>query len=159
MPNEYTRAELNSVIEQVGQQFRTMARIQRERAALTASVTVRKRVTVTVNADGVVIETKLGPNAEDLEHAELARAFTEAAQQAAAEVARKGQALMRPFDDQRARLPKITDLIEGMPDFAADPPGPEPVSTAPPKAPERAADAAPGGPDDARGRGVTDSSW
>ncbi|MFC3964552.1 YbaB/EbfC family nucleoid-associated protein [Nocardia jiangsuensis] len=165
MPNERTRAELNAVIEQVGQQFRTIAQIQRDRADLTASATARKRVTVTVNADGVVIETKFAGNIADLEYSEIAKAVTEAAQQAAAEVGRKGQALMEPLNDQRARMPKLTDLIEGMPDFAAHPPAPVPASTAPPHARESGGaamefdDVEVVRPEGARDRGVTDSGW
>ncbi|WP_067646782.1 YbaB/EbfC family nucleoid-associated protein [Nocardia harenae] len=169
MPNEHTRAELHAVIEQVGQQFRTIAQIQRDRADLTASATVRKRVTVTVNADGMVIETKFAGTIADLEYSEIARAVTEAAQQAGAEVARKVQALMEPLNDQRARMPKLTDLIEGIPEFAANPPGPVPASTAPPSAPERAVregaaamefdDVEVARPEGTRDRGVTDSGW
>lgn len=167
MPNEHTRAELHAVIEQVGQQFRTIARIQRDRADLTASATVRKRVTVTVNADGMVIETKFAGNIDDLEYSEIAKAVTEAAQLAGAEVARKGQALMEPLNDQRARMPKLSDLIDGMPDFAANPPEPVPASTAPPSAPGRTVpdsamefdDVEVVRPESARDRGVTDSGW
>ncbi|MBF6327541.1 YbaB/EbfC family nucleoid-associated protein [Nocardia transvalensis] len=152
-----------SILDDVQQQLRTIARIQQERTRLLATVTVRRRVTVTVNAEGTVVETRFGPDIEDLSYPEIAAAFTEAAQRAAAEVARKGRELMMPLHDQRARLPRLSDLIEGMPDF--DMPSAPPVSTAPPS--ERRGDAEAGRftdveavePVGERGRGITDSSW
>ncbi len=157
-----------AVLDGVREQLRTVARVQNERTRLTASATVRKRVTVAVNADGTVIETKLGAGVEDLTYPELAKAFTEAAQQAAAAVSRKVEELMMPLHDQRARLPKLTELIEGMPDLRAEMPETPKVSTAPPGAPERDEEPAEAmtftdvesvAPADERGRGVTDSSW
>ncbi|WP_280266720.1 YbaB/EbfC family nucleoid-associated protein [Nocardia wallacei] len=168
MTNEHAKAEMAAVLDGVREQLRTISRIQQERTRLMATATVRKRVTVTVNADGTVIETKLAAGVEDLTYPELAKAFTEAAQQAAAEAARKGQELMMPLHDQRARLPKLTDLIEDMPDLSAETPPPPPVSTAPPGAPERAEEPADAlrytdveamPSDGERDRRVTDSGW
>ncbi|MEU2034665.1 YbaB/EbfC family nucleoid-associated protein [Nocardia amamiensis] len=175
MTNELAKAEMASLLEEVQEQLRTVAKVQQERAQLIGSASVRgKRVTVFVNADGTVIETKFGPGIEDLSYAEIAKAITEAAQAAAVDVARKGQQLMTPLHDRRARLPKLSDLIEGMPDFTRQIPQPPKASTAPPDAAERQVRAA--GPDDgstamrfsnveaydhdgSTDRGVTDSSW
>lgn len=85
----------------------------------------RNRVTVSVNADGMVIETKFGRGIEDLSHAEIAAAVTEAAQTAAGHLAGQHAALLEPLRQRRARLPKLTDLIEDMPDIEqAEPPKP-----------------------------------
>ncbi|MEV0252260.1 YbaB/EbfC family nucleoid-associated protein [Nocardia sp. NPDC050712] len=164
MANEIVKEQMVAVLEGVQQQFRTIARIQQSRAALTASATARKRVTVTVNASGTIIETKFGSGIEDLSYSEIARAITEAAQQAHAEVGRKTEELMAPLQQQRARLPKLSDLVEGMPDLS--PPELPPVSLAPPGSPERAAadsamtfSAVDTPLVEADGRGVTDSSW
>jgi hypothetical protein len=173
MTNEHAKAEMAAVLDGVQKQLRSIARLQQERTLLTASATVRRRVTVTVNANGTVIETKFGAGIEDLSYSEIARAVTEASQQAAAEVARKTEEMMSPLQEQRARLPKLSDLIEGMPDFGAEIPEPPPVSTAAPGSAERqqlpTADdsSAPMifsnvetlSQDRADGRGVTDSSW
>lgn len=143
MVNEHARAEMMSVLGDVREQLRTIGQLQQERARLTATASVRnKRVTVTVNADGVVIETKFGPDIDDLGYSEIARAVTEAAKQAATEVARRGNELLEPLRDQRARLPKLSDLIEDMPDFGAQIPTPPPVSTAAPSGAEPSNDAA-----------------
>ena len=168
MSNEHAKAEMAAVLDGVREQLQTVARIQNERTQLTASATVRKRVTVAVNADGTVIETKLAAGVEDLTYTEIAKAFTEAAQQAAAAVARQGEDLMRPLHDQRARLPKISDLIAEMPDLHAEIPDPPAVSTAPPGARERAevskedltfSDVESVTSAEERGGGVTDSGW
>ncbi|NNH71856.1 YbaB/EbfC family nucleoid-associated protein [Nocardia uniformis] len=122
-----------SVLGDVREQLRTIGQLQQERARLTATASVRnKRVTVTVNADGVVIETKFSSDIDDLGYGEIARAVTEAAKQAAAEVARRGSELLAPLQDQRSRLPKLSDLIEDMPDFASQIPTPPTVPTSPP---------------------------
>ncbi|MGV9674817.1 YbaB/EbfC family nucleoid-associated protein [Nocardia sp. NPDC003482] len=132
MTNERaSRADLAGLIDDVQEQLRTIARLQMERAELVATATVRKRVTVTVNADNTIIDTTFGPDIEDLTYPEIAKAITEAAQQASAEVARKTRDLFAPLQDQRARLPKLTELVEGMPDLSL--PEPPRASIDPPR--------------------------
>ncbi|MFC4377444.1 YbaB/EbfC family nucleoid-associated protein [Nocardia halotolerans] len=158
MTNEHAKAQMADILETVQSQMRAIAQVQQDRAQITASATVRKRVTVTVNADYKVIETKFTPDIDDLTYTEIAKAVTEAAQNAATEVARKTQELMAPIQSERARLPKITELVDGMDDFAI----PEPVeaSLAPPNSPEREPNApAEAEPDGSRSRTATDSSW
>ncbi|MBL1075208.1 YbaB/EbfC family nucleoid-associated protein [Nocardia sp. 2] len=162
MSNEYAKNDLQDILDGLSLQLRTITQLQRERAALTASATVRKRVTVTVNADGTVIETKFSADIDDLDYPEIAKAVTEAAQQAAAEVARKGQAVMAPVSRNRDRMPTLTDLIPGMPDLKGElsvPPAPH-VSTAPPGSTERGAAHTDSASDAERPRGgATDSGW
>ncbi|MEV4124604.1 YbaB/EbfC family nucleoid-associated protein [Nocardia sp. NPDC049707] len=171
MTNEFAKAEMAAVLDEVQQQFQAIAQVQQQRAELTASATVRKRITVTVNADGTIIETKFGSGIEELSYGEIAKAVTEAAQQAAAEVARKAQELMLPLHDRRARLPKLSDLIEGMPDLSAEMPKAPRISLAPPNSEERQSVSVNDGAAmefsdvevvphrSATDRGVTDSSW
>ncbi|AHH15733.1 hypothetical protein NONO_c09260 [Nocardia nova SH22a] len=166
MTNEHMQAELVGILGEAKEQLRVIAEIQRDRAELVGTASVRKnRVTVSVNADGAVIETKFGAGIEDLSYAEIARAVTEAAQQASKDLAEKHRVLMAPLQERRAKLPKLTDLIEGMPDVRL-PTAPEP-SLAPPDSPDRDAEY---GEDELRfedaetvpaepERRVTDSSW
>ncbi|WP_327143720.1 YbaB/EbfC family nucleoid-associated protein [Nocardia sp. NBC_01327] len=161
MSNEFAKANLADILEGFADQMQTITKLQRERAALTASATVRgKRVTVTVNADGTLIEVKFGSGIEDLEYPEIAKAVVEAAQQASAEVAQRGREVMAPVSKNRDRLPKLTDLIPGMPDLSRELAVPEPpvVSTAPPKAPERTA-AQQDSTASQRTGGATDRGW
>ncbi|MFE7717976.1 YbaB/EbfC family nucleoid-associated protein [Nocardia rhizosphaerihabitans] len=160
MTNEHAKAQLADILEGVQAQMRAIAQVQQDRARIVASATVRKRVTVSVNADFKVIETKFSSDIDDLTYPEIARAVTEAAQQACAEVARQTAAMMSPIQDGHTRLPKITDLVDDMPDLLV--PQPVEASLAPPNAPERLEDspaepqyeAAPNRPGSA-----TDSSW
>ncbi len=159
MTNEQAKAQLADIIEGVQEQMRSIAQVQRDRAEIVASATVRKRVTVSVNADYKVIETKFSADIDDLTYPEIARAMTEAAQQAAAEVARLTKEMMAPLQDARSRLPKLTDIVAGMPDLLV----PEVVeaSLAPPNSPERQeiseGDQLLGAP--GRSGSATDSSW
>ena len=138
MVNEQAKADVAAMLETVQEQMRSVAEVYRKRAVLTGSATVAdKRVTVTVNADSVVIETKFAEDVDDLTYEEIAAAVTRAAQHAAAEVTRKTKALMAPFEEQRARLPGLSEFVEGMPPLRDIVPKPPKVSTAPPGSRER----------------------
>jgi len=97
------------------------------------------RVTVSVNADGVLIDVKFGRGVEELEYADLSRAILKAAQDATADVARQTQELMAPIQEERARLPKLSDLVEGMPDLSSLMPSAERAPQSKPDAPDRLA--------------------
>ncbi|MFF3566739.1 YbaB/EbfC family nucleoid-associated protein [Nocardia jiangxiensis] len=165
MANEFAKAQLADVRAAFQDQLALIADLQFRRTQLTATGTARgKRVTVTVNADGTVIETKFSGNVSDLGYAEIARAVTAAAQQAAAELARKSSELMEPLQEIRGRFPKVHEIVEGMADLSAQRPVAPEVSLAPPNSPERRsaedspfenAEHAPRHSD----KGVTESGW
>ncbi|WP_216899218.1 YbaB/EbfC family nucleoid-associated protein [Nocardia alni] len=155
MANEFAKARLAELKSDFNTQVALIADLQRRRTQLTGTGTARgKRVTVTVNADGTVIETKFTADVSDLSYSEIARAMTEAAQQAAAEVARKRTELMQPLTEVRARLPKLSEIVESMPDVTAHMPKAPEVSLAPPNSPERLA-----AEHDANANGVTGNGW
>ncbi|MFE3222513.1 YbaB/EbfC family nucleoid-associated protein [Nocardia sp. NPDC059228] len=138
MANESAKAELASMIDEFQQQMRVLGEIQQKRAQLMATgYALQKRVTVVVNADGTVIETKFDDELEGLALYELSKAVTEAAQAAATELAGKSAELTNPIQERRGRMPKMSDLIEGLPDLTDRIPEPIPASTAPPNSPER----------------------
>jgi hypothetical protein len=87
-----------------------------------------------------VIETKFGPGIENLGFSAIARAVTEAAQRASQDLAEKNRAIVGPLEHQRARMPKLTDLIEDMPDLRGQLPKPPEPSLAPPNSADRASD-------------------
>ncbi|WP_330183390.1 YbaB/EbfC family nucleoid-associated protein [Nocardia sp. NBC_01503] len=137
MANEFIKGELASMIDEFQAQMTALADVHQKRAQLTAAGTaLQKRVTVTLNADFVVIETRF-VDTEDLTHDELAKAVTEAAQEAAAELSRKSAELMNPLQERRDRMPKMSDLIEDLPNFDDRVPELIPASLAPPNSPER----------------------
>lgn len=141
MTNQGNDGDAESIIDAFQDQMRAIAKVQQERVALTASATSRdKTVTVTVNANGVVIETKFFSGIDQLSYERIARTVTETAQQAADEVVRKNSELTAPLAENRARLPKLSEVIDGMPAFDKEIPMEPPVSTAAPGSPERADD-------------------
>lgn len=137
MANEFLKTELASMVDEFQVQMRVLVEYQQKRAQLIATGTaLQRRVTVVVNADGVVIETRFDPDL-GLELHELAAAVTEAAQAAATELARKTAELTKPIQERRDRMPKLSDLIEEVPDFTEHVPEFIAASTAAPNAPER----------------------
>lgn len=157
------------LMEDIQSTLQTVARLQRERIALVGRASTRRgRITAVVNADNVLVDLKFNQNVDDLSHAELSRAIVEATQAAAADLARKSKELMQPLQEQRARLPKISDLVPGMPDLREGMPVPQPPPLTKPATDRDAA-----GEDSAltydnvevvdernsHEPGVTDSSW
>jgi DNA-binding protein YbaB len=115
----YLTDDVQSVLQNLG-------RLQRERTTLVGRSSVRRgRVTAAVNADGVLVDLKFGRNVEDLGYPELARVVIEAVQEATADVVRKSQELMAPLKEQKDRLPKLSDLVPGMPDLSDQMPKPQ----------------------------------
>lgn len=136
MPNERLQEDAATLLDGLDQQLRGLAEFQRQRARLTASVTAcDKRIRVTVNADGLLIHTEFADDVSDLTYDEIAAAMTSAVQAAAAQVQQRSQELMEPLRVRRARLPKLSEIIEGAPDpGAALPPAP-PAPKSPPGRP------------------------
>ncbi|WP_433204757.1 YbaB/EbfC family nucleoid-associated protein [Nocardia sp. CA-107356] len=138
MTNELDRARLADLVDSVRAGIASIAQAQQQRAQLTATASAAHgRVTVVVNADGVVIETRFADTIEDLTYTEIAHAVTSAVQDAAAQVQRKTQALLEPLKQDQARIPKLSEFLAGMPDVHDMLPTPPPVSTAPPAAHDR----------------------
>ncbi|MGW4244223.1 YbaB/EbfC family nucleoid-associated protein [Nocardia sp. NPDC004722] len=138
MANEFLKAELASMVDEFQAQVEILNDIQQKRAQLMATgYALQKRVTVVVNADGIVIETRFDDDLEGHTLQELSKAVTEAAQAASTELARKSTELTAPIQERRGRMPRMSDLIEGLPDLTAQMPERIPASIAPPNAPER----------------------
>ncbi|MRH92847.1 YbaB/EbfC family DNA-binding protein [Nocardia sp. SYP-A9097] len=151
MSNERVRAEMQAVLAEVREQARLAAHLQQQRAQLTASATLYDCVTVTVNADGTIIDTRFGPDIADYRYDEIARAVTAAAHAATAELGRRMQQLLRPFEERRSRLPKLSDVVEGLPDYRAI------MQRIVRESATGATDFTDSGP--SRGGGFTDSGW
>ncbi|GAB0104456.1 hypothetical protein JMUB6875_34300 [Nocardia sp. JMUB6875] len=138
MTNEGAKAQLAELIELVQGSFESVARAQQERARLTATAKAGgRRVTITVNADGVVIKTEFSDDIDDLTYSEIAAAVTEATQEAAAQVQQKSQEILSTLQTEQARIPSLSEMFSEMPDIQAMMPTPPEVSMAPPGDPER----------------------
>ncbi|MFE4455819.1 YbaB/EbfC family nucleoid-associated protein [Nocardia tengchongensis] len=147
MTNEAAKAQLADLAEMVQGSFAALARAQRDRARLTASARAGgRRVTVTVNADGVVIKIEFSDDIDELTYSEIAAAVTSAAQEAAVEVKQKSQEILAELQAEKAKIPALSEVFPLMPDIQAMMPTPPEVSMAPPNAAERRAPDADAGP-------------
>ncbi|MEU8896842.1 YbaB/EbfC family DNA-binding protein [Nocardia sp. NPDC048505] len=159
-------AEIEGFLSDFRTRMSDIAAMQRERVKLMATATTKDRqISVTVNANGLVIETKFGSGIDEYSYDDIAKAITRLAQQAAEDVFNKSNEVMAPLQAERARLPKLHEVIPGMPDIENEIPTVPPTSLAPPGSAERAEDELvftdveaydDGGES---GKGVTDSVW
>jgi len=122
----------------VNEQLANIAAIRRQQAALTATASVAAgMVQVSVNARGVVIETRIDHDyLDEYDIEDLGHDITDAAQRAAATVQRRASALMEPLMAHRAALPSLSEIISGatdLGDFESQVPT---VSTATPDSPQ-----------------------
>lgn len=138
--NEMSMAQLTDLLDSVQASMKSIETMQQKWALLTATGSAaHKRVTVSINAEGEVIETLFSSDIADLGYDEIAKAVTEAARAAMAELRRKTEALREPLQEHNARIPTLSELAPGALDVMALVPEPPRVSTAPPGAPERLA--------------------
>jgi DNA-binding protein YbaB len=92
-----------------------IVRLQKARALLIATGTAeRRRVAVTVNADGILIDIRFSSGISDLVYDEIAEAIVEASRQAVAEVARRATALFTPVSYDRSQFPGIAATLAGL---------------------------------------------
>ncbi|MEV0299053.1 YbaB/EbfC family nucleoid-associated protein [Nocardia sp. NPDC050710] len=131
--NERLRADMATLVEGLGDQFRGIAELQQRRSRLTETVSVcDQRIEVTVNADGILIDTKFADDVLDLTLEEIAENVTAAVQAAAAKAAERSRELMRPLLERKNALPKLSEIIEGAPDLGSlMPTAPPPPLTSP----------------------------
>lgn len=137
MVNERLQEDMATMLSGLSHQMRGIAEVQKKRSLLTATVLAEeKRIEVTVNADGLLIDTKFAEDILDLTPDEIAAAITKAVQDAAALVQKKVRELMEPLLVHRDSLPKLSEMIEGAPDLAGLIPQPLHTPTVPPDSPD-----------------------
>ncbi|MFI5541590.1 YbaB/EbfC family nucleoid-associated protein [Nocardia sp. NPDC051900] len=104
--------DFNAAVEEFQARMAEIADLQAERALLAGvATTARRRVRVTVNADGIATDIKFSGAIGELTPAELADAVTAASRAAVLEVARKAKELMAPLDIDQAEAPEPDDLF------------------------------------------------
>ncbi|MGW0265756.1 YbaB/EbfC family nucleoid-associated protein [Nocardia beijingensis] len=104
--------EFNAAVEDFQAKVAEIADLQAARALLLGvGTTARRRVRVTVNADGIVTDIKFSGAIGELTPAELADAVTAASRAAVLDVARKAKELMAPLAVDQAEAPKLDDLF------------------------------------------------
>ena len=127
MVNAPPEFDFTELVAQAHEQLADIAAVQRRQAALSATATVADgMVQVSVNARGIVIDTRIDHDyLDEYDVEDLGRHITDAARQAAATVQRRASALMEPLMRHRADLPPLSQIISGaadLLDFQADPP-------------------------------------
>ncbi|NKY60867.1 YbaB/EbfC family nucleoid-associated protein [Nocardia flavorosea] len=148
MVNERLQEDMATMLSGLSHQMRSIAEVQKKRSLLTATVLAEeKRIEVTVNADGLLIDTKFAGDILDLTMDEIAAALTRAVQDAAAEVQKKARVLMDPLLEHRESLPKLSEMIDGAPDMGDVIPRPPVTPTMSPDSPDWPGNK-PGDPDD-----------
>ncbi|WP_406270357.1 YbaB/EbfC family nucleoid-associated protein [Nocardia sp. NBC_00881] len=165
---EMSAARLTDLVDSVQAGMKSIENMQRQWMLLTATGSAaNKRVTVSINAEGTVIETHFADDIGDLSYAEIAKAVTEAAQNATTEMQRKTAGLTASLQEQSSQVPKLSELAPGALDILDLVPAAPRVSLAPLGSPERLAAESEAMEftdteqpvRDASQSGVTDSSW
>ncbi|WP_084505618.1 YbaB/EbfC family nucleoid-associated protein [Nocardia harenae] len=137
MSNHRLQEDMAVMLNGLRDQMQGIAEVQRKRSLLTATVTAcEKRIEVTVNADGLLIETKFADDILDLEMDEIALNITAAVQSAAADVARQAAELAKPLRAQRDALPSLATIVDGAPDLGGLIPVAPETPKVPPSSPE-----------------------
>ncbi|MRH89503.1 YbaB/EbfC family DNA-binding protein [Nocardia sp. SYP-A9097] len=140
MANEAAKGQLAELMELVQGGIASISRAQQERARLTATAhAAERRVTITVNADCIVIKTEFSDDIDDLEYSEIAAAVTAATQDAAAKVQEKAQKILDTAQEEQSGIPTLSEFFPAMPDIRSMMPTPPTVSTAPPGSVDRTA--------------------
>lgn len=104
--------EFASAVDDFQTRIAEIARLQAECAQLMATGTAeRRRVRVTVNADGIAIDIKFSADIGDLSYDEVAAAVTEASRSAVLEVAERRSALMAPVVHDATPAPGLNDIL------------------------------------------------
>ncbi|WP_327119148.1 YbaB/EbfC family nucleoid-associated protein [Nocardia sp. NBC_01730] len=116
MSSERDRVGHPDTLTQIQEQIRIIEETQRQRVLLTATALSRdKRVRVTVNTNGMVIETRFASDISQVFTAdELAKTVTEVVQAAAAAVDCKNQELIASLAAKQALLPRMPEPAEGI---------------------------------------------
>ncbi|MBU3065385.1 YbaB/EbfC family nucleoid-associated protein [Nocardia sp. NEAU-G5] len=107
--------ETAKTIEQYRTRLDEINRLQTERTRLMGVGTVeRRRVTVTVNADGITIDIRFSSDIGDLDYDEIATAITEASRLAVADVAEQTTALFAPIAPDPAGRIETDEILSGI---------------------------------------------
>ncbi|MFI9504696.1 YbaB/EbfC family nucleoid-associated protein [Nocardia sp. NPDC052566] len=139
-PNDRLKSEVAQVIDDVHRLITGFAEAKRLHQAVTASVTAeRERIVVVADVSGAVTEVYFEDGIEDLGYHQIARGVVQAAQRAAAEVKSKADEILSPQRSALLRLPKLSDLVDWLPDEESIP-TPPPALLTPPAEREPVAD-------------------
>ncbi len=109
--------ETDETLEELQAQMAEITRLKQERTRLTGvGAAERRRVTVTVNADGIAIDIKFSSDITDLDYDEIAAAITEASRRAVTDVAEQTTALFAPVTVDSGAGAGLDKALDGIAD-------------------------------------------
>lgn len=109
---------MDAIASDLRDQLRQLADIEKQRAELTVSAaTPDMRVTATVDAAGHLIDLEFSKDIAKLTYAEIATAVLATTRQAVEEVTRRSGELFEPLNEQRARMPSLSEMFEDFPEI------------------------------------------
>ncbi|WP_024800386.1 YbaB/EbfC family nucleoid-associated protein [Nocardia sp. BMG51109] len=130
VPNNAREDLLTQMLVGVRRQAEALDDAHEQRAALTVTGTAADgRITVRVNADGALLETRFDSRIDELSYEEIAEAVTEAVGKAQAEAAERDKQLYAGVREAAPRFGKLSELIESLPDYERYQPRPRPAAT------------------------------
>ncbi len=130
--NDRLRTEVAQVIDDVHQLITGIAEAERLHQAVTASATAElERIVVVADVSGALTEVYFADDIEQLGYHKIARGVVQAAQRAAAQVKSKADEVLSAQRAALLRLPKLSDLVDWMPDEARLAPPPPALLTPP----------------------------
>ncbi|MFF3228113.1 YbaB/EbfC family nucleoid-associated protein [Nocardia suismassiliense] len=104
--------EFASAVTEFQAKIAQVTQVQEECAQLVATGWAqRRRVRVTVNADGIAIDIKFGAGVKDLTYDEIAAAVTEASQEAVREVAQRAKEMVAPISIDQGEAPSLDGML------------------------------------------------
>lgn len=131
-PNDRLKAEVAQVIDDVHQLISGLAEAKRLHEAVTASAAAeRERIVVVVDVSGALTEVCFDDDIEELGYHQIARGVVQAAQRAAAEVKSRADEILSAQRAALLRLPKLSDLVDWMPEEQRLPSPPPALLTSP----------------------------
>jgi DNA-binding protein YbaB len=119
MANEALRGQVNELLQSVHDYAQEVerAREQRDRLLVTAD-TAGNRVSVTVDAEGFVVDVRFADDANELTLDEIAAAVRTAARDAAVTAKQEAAEIMRAVPMPPGML-GFSEILPGLPDFDA----------------------------------------
>ncbi|WP_040740699.1 YbaB/EbfC family nucleoid-associated protein [Nocardia tenerifensis] len=131
-PNERLRTEVAQVVADVHRLIAGFAEAKRQHQAVTASASAERGLIVVVaDVSGALTEVYFEDDIEQLGYHQIARGVVQAAQRAAAQVKSKADEIISAQRGSLLGLPKLSDLVDWVPDEQELPSPPAALLTPP----------------------------
>jgi len=120
MSEDHAGERLSTMIDGFAEHLERVKQAQEQRAQIVVEAhAADDRVSVTVNADGALVDLRFSEDIDDLDYDEIATAVLTAASEAAAMAAGRARTLIASAHQRPAAIPTIAELIEDIPQLRA----------------------------------------